>query len=136
MNSEIERAFVAALTPVLTPLSVVPGLSSEIDPPDTARLIVDASADNESPVATLWRLPLTFRLDFPALVETGNPEAEIRVALSTLLIWLQDHDGVMEAFVSEQIALLPGWHLGTTRDRSEGDRLIVEVEVILGLHQI
>lgn len=135
MNSEIERAFVAALTPVMAPLLVVPGLTADIDPPDTARLIVDASADNDSPVATLWRLPLIFRLEFPALTETGTPEADLRAAGAVLLTWLQAPVEVSAAFTSDVLTLLPAFHIAAGRLLNEGDRLQSELSVTIGLQE-
>jgi len=136
MNSEIERAFVAALLPVMDPLEVFSGLSAELVLPDIARLIVDATADNESPVSTLWRMPLNVRLDFPALQEGGNPEGDLRAAMSTLLLWFQDQSAVLAAFSSTEVALIPGWYVGHVRTRTEADRLIAELEVTIGLREI
>jgi hypothetical protein len=137
MNPEIERAFCTALEGVeIAGVSAVYGSLTSETMPQTAFLIVDASSENQSPVATLWRLPVIFRLDFPALVDEADQAPALRASLAALLTWLQAKAEVVSAFESDSLALLPGFHISTSRMRVEDDRLIAEIEILAGFREI
>lgn len=135
MNSEIERAFAAALAPVLDPTPVMPGLSGEILPEDGV-VIVDASGNAESPVRGLWRVPVVFCVDLPGLVEGQDQAEKSRELKGSILAWLRDPAAVLSAFSSDQIGLLPGFQISTTRHRFEDDRLVSEIEITAGFREI
>lgn len=132
MNSEIERAFVAALTPVMAPWPVCPGLSSEFYAGDAGGIVVDASAQNEGPVNALWRLPIVFRVELPALIEGEDQAATMRAVTAVLCVWLKNRAAVQSAFISDVVQLIPGYHMSGTRHTTEGDRIIAEIEITAG----
>ncbi len=133
MNAEIERAFVAALGPVLAPVAVVCGFTAEEFGQDDGGVIVDAGQQSEIPVGPLVRQTVSFRVDMPGL-GAADVRAESAALISALIEWLRDRTGVHGAWVSDSVTLLPGYHISGTETHAEEDRLVASVEIIAGFH--
>lgn len=131
MNGEIERAFVAALEPIMDPLPVVARTTTTLLEDGSGCVIVEAK-DLERPAGRFWRGTVVFTVDVPALAEADDQMPMVRANVDLVVSWLEDKALVLAGYESSVIELLPGWHIGRTGQESGEDRVTAWVEITAG----
>lgn len=135
MNSEIERAFVDALAPMMAPILVVMRTATTLLEDGMGCVVVEAK-DLEHPAGKFWRGTVAFTVDFPALAGADDQMPQVRAALALVVAWLEDRETVLSGWDSAAVSLLPGWHMGRMEAAHGGDRVTASVEITAGFRAV